>query len=307
MHKQPKPIIAFAFFLFAVSASADPLVYVIGAAGTSNQGQFGTIDIKTGAFQQIGPSTPGLFGLGAGPNGSLVSLTYSGDFDSINPATGMTAFIGKTGLDNCVAPGSSPCGPNSANLVGVAAGNIYATDFQNNLYRINPITGAATLIGRTGIPAIPFIPTTLNPDGSINLYDETLLGMGGKLYATFDAFTFDFNSNALTSVVVAPELYQIDPATGLTTVIGPTDLGIGGAVDVNGTTYEFNDLTGQIDTLDLSNGKTTFVSNFDPAAGVIQGAAAVPEPTPIALAAIGILLTAFSTRRMRRRGRSLLS
>jgi hypothetical protein len=56
------------------------------------------------------------------------------------------------------------------------------------LYAINTTTGAANLIGPTGIPALPFIPDTLNANGTISFYEETLFGTGGKLYVTFDAF-----------------------------------------------------------------------------------------------------------------------
>ena len=61
-------------------------------------------------------------------------------------------------------------------------------------------------------------------------------------------------------------------------------------VDVGGVSYAFNDLTDQISAIDLSTGQTTFVSDFDPAAGVIQGAVAVtPEPGNFAPAAIGLI------------------
>src|SRR3954471_705058 len=93
-----------------------------------------------------------------------------------------------------------------------------ATDFQNRIYRVNPVTGAATLIGATGVPAIPFVPATLNDDGTINFYEEALFGAGGNLYATFDAFAFDLATSSVASVAVAPALYQIDPSTGRATV-----------------------------------------------------------------------------------------
>jgi hypothetical protein len=65
---------------------------------------------------------------------------------------------------------------------------------------------------------------------------------------------------------------------------------------LNGTAYAFNDITNQITTIDLSSGTTTFVSKFDPAAGVIQGAVAAPEPCSIALAAAGMIGLAFFRR-----------
>ncbi len=84
-----------------------------------------------------------------------------------------------------------------------------------------------------------------------NFVDEAIWSPRGKLYETLDAMVFDLNSFTVVSVAVAPELYQIDPSTGLATVIGPTDVGIVAVVDANGTSYEFNDLTNQIATLDL--------------------------------------------------------
>ena len=55
------------------SFNADPVAYVV----TGYQ-QFGTIDLKTGVFHQIGPPTPeGQSNLVPGPEGRLYSLTYS--------------------------------------------------------------------------------------------------------------------------------------------------------------------------------------------------------------------------------------
>jgi hypothetical protein len=288
-------IFALAPVLIAASASAGPIVYVI------NGQQLGTIDLTTGAFQSIGPdpnvAAPlGYFGLAAGPNGSLVTLLYNGDVDSINAATGITTGIGPSGLGDCTTFGVSPCPPNSANDIGASAGKFYATDYQNHLYGLDPLTGAATLIGPTGIPA--FVPG-INPDGTVTFYDETIFGAPRGLYMTFDSFEFNLNTFTNGSVVVAPELYRINTSTGVATPIGPTDLGIGAVVGVNGTYYAFDDITSQIESLNLANGNTTFVSDFDPAAGVIQGAAATPEPTSMAL--VGIGLVAITTWRRRAR------
>jgi PEP-CTERM motif len=276
-------MISLALVLATTASKADSLVYIVNGSQ-----QFGTINVATGAFQQIGPAQPepGSFGLAATPNGSLVTFAYSSNLYSINPATGAPTLVGPTGLDDC-ATASSPCGPTSASTLGNLAGKIYATDFQNSLYTVNPLTGVATLIGPTGIPVIPYVPGSLNPDGTINFYDEAIFGAEGKLYETFDAFVFDLTSFSIVSTVVDPALYEIDPLTGAATFVGPTDLGIGAVADVNGTYYAFNDLTGQIGSLDLTNGSTSFVSNFDPAAGVIQGAVPVPTPEPSSLALFG--------------------
>ncbi|MEJ7606690.1 MAG: PEP-CTERM sorting domain-containing protein [Bryobacteraceae bacterium] len=168
-----------------------------------------------------------------------------------------------------------------------ARGTTYATDFSQNLYTVNPITAAATLIGPTGIPAVPATPLSTNPDGTTNLYTATLFGAGGNLYSTFDAFTIDFSTFAITPVVPA-NLYRINPMTGLGTMIAPTSFNLSAAVNVNGTTYAFNALTNQVLTLNLTNGNTSFVSNLDPAAERIYGASPVPEPASIGLAGFGI-------------------
>ncbi len=93
-------------------------------------------------------------------------------------------------------------------------GTLFATDLANSLYSVDPLTGAAKLLGPTGIPPLPFKLLSTNPDGSTNLFNETLFGAGGNLYATFDAFTIDFATFTKKTVIPAA-LYQIDPKTGV--------------------------------------------------------------------------------------------
>jgi hypothetical protein len=297
LNRQQLTVLA-ALALFTVPASADVSVYVV----SGNQ-QFGTIDLNSGAYSQIGPGTPELADglVPAGPNGSLLTLTFSGNLDSINPTTGVGTFIGATGLADCSVPGVSACGPTSANDLGELGGKIYATDFSNNLYTVNPLTGAATLIGPTGIPAVPTTPDIFNPDGTFPAFDETLFGAGGNLYATFDAIEINPSPFTVTPVI-SPDLYQINPATGLATLIGPTTLTLGAAADVNGTVYVFNNMASQVETLNLANGATTFVSNADAAAGLFGGASpvAAPEPSFIGLVGIGMAAILFCGWRRRR-------
>ena len=277
--------------LFTGSCLADS-VYVIGGSG-----YFGTVDLNTGSFTPIGPEVPeGSTGLVAAPDGSFLTLAVSGNLNSINPATGVTSFVGATGLGDCSTPASS-CGPNSADNMVRFGSTFFATDLANNLYTVNPSTGAAKLLGATGIPPLPFKLLATNPDGSFNAVDQTLFSAGGKLYATFDAVTINPDPFTITPVVPAA-LYEIDPATGLATVIGPTDLNLSAAVQVNGTVYAFNAATSELVKLSLTNGNTTFVSNVDPSAGLISGASPVPEPSTVAL--IGVALIAAAAYRRRR-------
>jgi len=298
----PKLVVFLALSLFAVSASADTVVYVITGSPTSLGGRFGTVNVTTGAFTQIGPDMPVAgTGLAQGPNGSLLTLGINGSLISINPSTGVSTTIGPT-LADCSTPATpTSCGGNSGNILGSTSGTIYATDFDNNLYKVDPSTGVATKIGLTGMPALPAAPTTMNPDGTVNIYDETLFGANGNVYATFDFFTVDFDTMA-TTFLVDPDLWQIDPTTGKATLIAPIDPFLGAITNVNGTTYAFNDSTGQLFTLNLANGQTTFVSDFDPAAGIITGAAATPEPASFMLTALGmagVVLSKLKSRRIR--------
>lgn len=259
-------LFSLALIFFTAYASAAPLIYVV----TSNQ-QFGTVDLATGEFHQIGPATPEpLANLVWAPGGTLLTLSVSGNLDRINPATGEVTVIGQTGL-----------GINSFDLAEVR-GKLFATDLSNNIYSVNPETGAATFLRITGIPPDPAYPFTFNNDGTINLCDEGLYGVGGVLYATFDAFTLNPGNLALTPTV-SPALYRIDPSSGSATFVGNTALNLGSTVDVNGRLYGFKwvtlaftdfgpQLQSQLFSLNLATGQTRFIRNIDLSAAGIMGA-----------------------------------
>lgn len=270
--------------------SADPLVYVYNAV------QFGTLDLATGAFHQIGSDLPdGAEGLAPTQNGSLLTLGFSGNLDSINPTTGVQTTVEATGLADCATP-SSACGPTSGSTIGTFGGALYALDFQNELYRVNPTTGAATAIGLTGIPAVTAIPLSTNPDGTLNIYDEALFPANGRLYVLFDAGMLNPDTGDITTVVT-PALYLINTATGVATRIATTPFGLGAAAEVNGQTYAFSNPLGAIETLDLETGSTTFVTDFDSSAGIISSAAPTPEPASFAIVGAGLLAIGALTRK----------
>jgi hypothetical protein len=294
---QHKLALALTLALTAAAAKADPMVYTLGDGG-----QFGTINLSTGAFTPIGPGIAvATGGLVPGPGGTLLSLNFNGDLNSINPATGVLSTIGATGLGDCSLP-SSPCGSNSANIIGNVGSSIYATDLANNLYTINPATGAATLVGATGMPGVSFVPHAAvpgDPDGSFYIYDETLFGYAGKLYANFDAGIFDPVTFTPTQLI-APDLYQINTSTGVATLLSPTDFGLAGITDINGTLYAFSLPTSTAVTLNLANGSTSYISDTDSAAGLIVGATAAsstPEPASLALVGTGLAAIAAGIRR----------
>jgi hypothetical protein len=181
---------------------------------------------------------------------------------------------------------------------------IYATDFQNSLYRLNPLTGAATLIGATGMPAVPFTPGFPTPEGTLPFYDQALFPAGGALFATFDAAILDFETGNIAPVI-APSLYQIDPFTGRATRIGATALGLHAAVSVGGITYAFDVQSGKVVTLRLTDGQTRDVSTFgEPGEFIITGATVptttTPEPASVALIGLGLTVVGACGRRARR-------
>jgi hypothetical protein len=216
-------------------------------------------------------------------------MGFSGNLNTINTATGVMTTIGPSGLSDCSTP-ASPCDPKtSVNALTSFNGQILVTDLANRLYKVDPATGAATSIGLTGLPAIPFIPLSQNPNGTVNVYDEALFEADGKLYATVDAGNIDFSNGQIT-LVIDGMLYQIDPATAQATAIGNTPFGLGAAAQVNGVTYAFLNASHELATLDLATGGTTVIGGFDEAAGILSAAIPTPEPGTAAIAALGLLL-----------------
>jgi outer membrane protein assembly factor BamB len=266
-HSATRPSVNFA------RTDSNLLVYVINI-----NFEFGIVDMRSGKFLPIGPGLPEDVGDGLvpGPRTSLLSLAVSGNLVAIDPATGITSVVGATGLHACIAPGSYD--PKCPNWIGNFEGSYYVTDFDNNLYSLDPVTGAAKFIGPTGIPPLTFGPFSENPDGSFNVFGESLFGAGGKFYAYFATNAVNFATGD-TRKLIPGALYQIDPATGHTTVIGPTSSTLSSILNVNDTIYAFDAGTGEVVTLDLKNGHTKRVSELDPAASVVAGATP-PPPAP---------------------------
>lgn len=262
----------------ARAAKAAAQVYVVTFSG-----EFGTVNLSNGVFRQIGPNTPESLGSLVWANGTLYSLVTGGnnvgDLVKINPSTGQVSDVGPTGL-----------GPNAFVLGGVD-GKLYLTDFNvgggvQNLYSVDPATGAATRIGSTGVPADSVAPFTIIDNSWLVLCDETITGMNGTLYVTFDEVSFDLNRRDSTylneKALISAALYEVDPS-GATTRIGPTMWNGDGAALVGGSTYLFSvgikawtNRSGplsatQVLTVDLGSGHTTPVMDDGTAVYVTEG------------------------------------
>jgi hypothetical protein len=256
-------------------ATPNLMVYAINIAF-----EFGAVDLRSGAFLPIGPGLPPDVGDGLvqDPGRSLLSLGFDGNLIAIDPVTGRTSVVGATGLGDC-STSTSPCGPNSALWIGLVDGHYYVTDFDNNLYSLNPKTAATKLIGPTGIPKIGFNPLmTENPDGSVDAFGESLFGFRGKFYAYFSTLAVNLETGSFTPLIPG-EIYEIDPCTGHARPVAPTETTLSTIVNVKDKIYAFNGITGEVDILDPTTGSTTPTTTLDPSAGVIAGAApAVPRP-----------------------------
>jgi hypothetical protein len=272
----------------AWAQSTDPQAYVV----TFN-GEFGSVDLATGAFRQIGSDTPGIMADLVWSNGTLYSLVTSGDnagsLAKIDPATGQVTIVGQTGL-----------GYNAFTL-GSVGGKLYLTDFNigggfQNLYSVNPISGSATLIGQTHIPADSVAPFTPNENGWINLCDETMYGTDGKLYVTYDSYSTDPSPSSPTyletNMHIAPVLYEVDPTSAATAQVGDTSAYLDALTAVDGNVVAFKVLVinwnkfgpharTQLLALDITSGQVTPAQRgaaplyFDAAAQGIFGAAPI--------------------------------
>jgi len=125
------------FILSAASLNANSIAYT-----GSSTSQFGTIDLNTGVFISLGNSGQTLAGL-AVAGGSIFGTSYhtaNGTLFTVNPANGALTSVGTAaGIDY--------------DDFGSTTSGLYALNFggTQDLYSFNPSTGAATLIGPTGL------------------------------------------------------------------------------------------------------------------------------------------------------------
>jgi hypothetical protein len=233
--------------LCAGALRADSIAY----AGSST-GQFGTIDLNTGAFTSLGNSGQTLAGL-AVANGSIFATSYhtaNGTLFLVNPANGGLTSVGiATGIDY------DDFGSTTTGLYAVSFGTT------QDLYSINPSTGAATLIGPTGLA-----------------------------YGSWRGLST--NSSALYFADGA-DLYTLNTSTGAAALIGP----FGGSAEMGvlltegGVLYGGDDTLNRVDTINTSTGSAT--AGPAPSAGFsgsFYGLAPFPVPTGTSAPEPGSLL-----------------
>ncbi len=253
----------------AAPAMADPIVF----DGTDG-GQFGRLDLTTGAFTQISTLT-GIVPAGLAEfNKTLYTAAYQGTgFYQLNPGTGATTLISSGGL-----------GGNTFGALGSTLTGVYALDQLGNLYQIAPGTGAATFIGATGV---------------VPLYDPTTNLQAYNL-STGSSALYDSNLN---------DIYTVNTSTGVATLLGATGasgVGFDALLVQSGTLYGGENLNlslqGAIYTIDTTTGAGTFGADITPVAAnnVPFGLApSFPIPEPSGLALFGVGLLGLAVRRVR--------
>src|SRR6516225_7270853 len=116
-------------------ASADPITFAVTQSGAN--GQFGTLDLGTGAFTPLGSvRSGGWSGIGNLADGTLVGVDGNNYYVEIDGTTGAITTIGPTGI-------------NVTTSASLLTGEQYAVDDHNQLFQIDPSTGTASLLGPT--------------------------------------------------------------------------------------------------------------------------------------------------------------
>lgn len=254
--------VSIALASYPVAAFADTFEYV-----TASNGQFGTVDLETGAFTFIGDTTGNPLAGIANLGGTLYAVNASNELVTINQSTAASTVIGPTGVTLLTLAGSG--------------GQLFGTDASNNLYSINLLTGAATLIGSTGI-----LPIIANEDYS-------LAGNGTELFYT--------EEQGSDGSVLASTLYSINETTAASSTIGLTGIhDIVGAGFTDGTLYGYTtpflvaSTIPSLYTLDTTTGAATFVATLGPTltGGVFGATTYVPEPGSWVLLLTSVVLLA---------------
>lgn len=123
----------FVFLGLQPAARADSIAYM--ATGSDN---FGTIDLNTGVYTQIGNMGQLLAGLGAAGSNLYGGVNHGSSLYQVNLTNGILTPIGDGSISYALF------GSTTSGLYALAPGGAA-------LYSINPTTGATTLIGPTGI------------------------------------------------------------------------------------------------------------------------------------------------------------
>ena len=264
------------------TARADSIAYTVNVT-TNGTGTFGTIDLNTGVYTQLGVEA-NQRGAGVGEvNGEL----YTGD--GFGPGSATFYQVNETnGSFTDAGHGSFLIDGMGSTTNGLFAFSVGSSlqDALQDLYSVDPATGADTLVGLTGINA-----------------------------AGYDGFATSAGASVLYVAVGFPGsgaiLYSLDPSTGEATLIGNTGIGVESMLFEDGILWAVAS-DNSIYTLNPTNGAAAFVATSDSltsdgirggenlAPFETQQSVATPEPSALLLLGTGFMgLLRFPIRRGR--------
>ncbi len=243
---------------FATLPVAADEVYV-----ATNNGSFAEYNTTTGAYTLLGTNATVLWGMGYTSSGVL----YANDSSS-SPNTGLYTVNVTNGALTTVADLTGSTGGTGTLTAPNTGGTLFYFDHSNQLFTINPATGAATTIGALGFT----ISTAFDLDFAPN----------GNLYATSGG-----------------NFYEIDPSTGAGTLLGNSGAQLQALVAADGALYGFAGAS--MYSINLTNGQLTFIRDtpatlgfFDDGTPVRAAATSTPEPAAAFLLLGGLTLLACS-------------
>jgi PEP-CTERM motif len=203
-----------ALLIFAALACSSGVFADTVAWDATGNNLFGSLDLTTGAFNEV--SNLGFTPAGLGQIGSTIYTANSGGMSlySIDTQTGAVKSIGTSSI--------------SYYAFGSTTSGLYMVDTVGGLWNINPTTGTSTLIGSTHL--LMGSNTVGLSAGSNNLY----IALGSNIYiintttgnASFLGNSGSTDFGALVSVsgtvyastIVSPNaIYNFNPMNGIST------------------------------------------------------------------------------------------
>ncbi|MGA2905201.1 MAG: hypothetical protein ABSD98_15325, partial [Candidatus Korobacteraceae bacterium] len=206
----------------APAAKAQSTVYAM-----TNTGVFGTLNLSSGAFTQLGTSGVAPAGMGGFGNSLFIAGYQIHTFYLVNPGNGSVTAIGNASI--------------TFYDLGATSSSLYAIGTDSNLYTINAATGASTLVGPTGL-SISGDTLGLSSNGAV-LYLTVDSGSGSVLYSlnTTTGAAMAIGSTGLSRIdamvyvngllYAAPHngtLYTLNTSTGASTFVADTGIVVWG-------------------------------------------------------------------------------